>query len=69
MRMNKSISIKPYIPNRLNRIAQGKKKIASISNRTNKTADSFFSAAPEELKQIVDSSKIVYQAIGEVNPL
>ena len=38
-----------------------------IVDHTNKTADSFFSATPDELKQIVDSSKMVYDAIGEVN--
>jgi pseudaminic acid synthase len=38
-----------------------------IVNRTDTTADSFFSATPEELKAIVDGSKMVYKAIGKVN--
>lgn len=38
-----------------------------IIDRTDTTADSFFSATPEELKAIVDGSKLVHQAIGEVN--
>ena len=38
-----------------------------IVNRTDTTADSFFSATPDELKAIVDGSKMVYKAIGEIN--
>lgn len=38
-----------------------------IVDRTDTTADSFFSATPEELKAIVDGSKMVYKAIGKVN--
>ncbi len=38
-----------------------------ITDRTETTADSFFSATPDELKAIVDGSKLVHQAIGEVN--
>ncbi len=38
-----------------------------IIDRTNTTADSFFSATPDELKAIVDGSKLVHQAIGEVS--
>ncbi len=38
-----------------------------IVNRTDKTADSFFSATPEELKAIVAGSKMVKKAIGEIN--
>jgi pseudaminic acid synthase len=38
-----------------------------IVNRTDTTADSFFSATPDELKQIVDGSKMVYDAIGKVD--
>ncbi len=38
-----------------------------IIDRTNTTADSFFSATPNELKAIVDGSKLVHQAIGEVS--
>ncbi len=37
-----------------------------IVNRENTTADSFFSATPEELKEIVDGSKLIYDAIGTV---
>ncbi len=37
-----------------------------IVNRTDKTADSFFSATPDELKAIVDGSKMVKKAIGEI---
>ena len=37
-----------------------------ILDRDTKTADSFFSATPDELKTIVDGSKQVYEAIGEV---
>ncbi|MDD2698283.1 MAG: pseudaminic acid synthase [Arcobacteraceae bacterium] len=38
-----------------------------IVNRTDTTADSFFSATPDELKAIVDGAKMVYKAIGKVN--
>jgi len=38
-----------------------------IVDKNHKTADSFFSANPEELKQIVDGSKLVYDAIGKVD--
>jgi len=38
-----------------------------IINRTNKTADSFFSATPDELKLIVDGTKLVHKAIGKVD--
>ncbi|MFV7790727.1 pseudaminic acid synthase [Aliarcobacter lanthieri] len=38
-----------------------------IVDRTKKTADSFFSATPEELKAIVDGSKMVKKAIGEIS--
>lgn len=38
-----------------------------IVSRTDKTADSFFSATPEELKEIVDGSKMVKKAIGEIS--
>lgn len=38
-----------------------------IVDRNSETADSFFSATPEELKLIVDGSKLVHQAIGSVN--
>ena len=37
-----------------------------ILNRDNKTADSFFSATPQELKILVDSVQTAYEAIGEV---
>ncbi len=37
-----------------------------IVSRTDTTADSFFSATPEELKMIVDGSNMVFEAIGEV---
>ena len=37
-----------------------------IVNRVNKTADSFFSATPEELVAIVKGTKMVQEAIGEV---
>ena len=37
-----------------------------ILNRNDITADSFFSATPSELKEIVDGSKMVYDAVGEV---
>ncbi len=38
-----------------------------ILSRETKTADSFFSATPDELKAIVDGSAMVYDAIGCVN--
>jgi len=38
-----------------------------IVNRANKSADSFFSATPDELKAIVDGTKMAQEAIGEVN--
>ena len=38
-----------------------------IVSRETKTADSFFSATPTELKAIVDGSKMVQEAIGEVS--
>jgi len=38
-----------------------------IVKRDTKTADSFFSATPDELKAIVDGSKQVYEAVGEVS--
>lgn len=38
-----------------------------IVNRTDTTADSFFSATPDELKTIVENSKMVFDAIGEIN--
>ncbi|PHQ58172.1 MAG: pseudaminic acid synthase [Sulfurimonas sp.] len=38
-----------------------------ILDRVNTTADSFFSATPDELKAIVDGTKLVHQAIGEVH--
>lgn len=38
-----------------------------IVSRETKTADSFFSATPDELKAIVDGTKMVYEAIGEVS--
>ncbi len=38
-----------------------------IINRKGKTADSFFSATPNELKAIVDGSKLVHKAIGKVD--
>lgn len=38
-----------------------------IVNRTDSTPDSFFSATPDELKAIVDGSKLVKKAIGEVS--
>lgn len=38
-----------------------------IVNRTDITADSFFSATPEELKLIVDGSKMVYKALGTID--
>jgi len=38
-----------------------------IVDRTDTTADSFFSATPEELKAIVDGSKMVAKALGKVD--
>ena len=38
-----------------------------IVDGTDQTADSFFSATPEELKAIVDGSKMVYKALGKVD--
>lgn len=38
-----------------------------IVHRTDTTADSFFSATPEELKAIVDGTKMVYKAIGDIS--
>lgn len=38
-----------------------------IINKKNKTADSFFSASPSELKEIVVGTKLVKQAIGTIN--
>lgn len=38
-----------------------------IVRREDTTADSFFSATPEELKAIVNGSQMVYEAIGEVS--
>lgn len=38
-----------------------------IVNRNDTTADSFFSATPEELKAIVEGSKLVYKAVGNIN--
>ena len=38
-----------------------------IVNRNDTTADSFFSATPDELKAIVDGSKLVYKALGNIN--
>jgi len=37
-----------------------------ILDRAIKTADSFFSATPDELKAIVDGSKMVHDALGDV---
>ncbi len=37
-----------------------------IIDRDVTTADSFFSATPDELKAIVDGAKMVYEAVGEV---
>lgn len=37
-----------------------------IVSRETTTADSFFSATPDELKAIIDGSKMVYEAIGKV---
>lgn len=38
-----------------------------IVNRYDTTADSFFSATPDELKAIVDGSKMVYKALGTIH--
>lgn len=38
-----------------------------IVDRTDTTADSFFSATPDELKAIVDGTKMVYHAVGEIH--
>jgi len=38
-----------------------------IVSRETKTADSFFSATPDELKAIVEGSKMVFDAIGDVS--
>jgi pseudaminic acid synthase len=38
-----------------------------IVNRNDTTADSFFSATPEELKAIVEGSKLVYSALGDIH--
>lgn len=38
-----------------------------IIDRTDTTADSFFSATPDELEAIVKGSKLVHEAIGEVS--
>lgn len=38
-----------------------------IVDKNDTTADSFFSSTTEELKAIVDGSKLVYEAIGTVN--
>ena len=38
-----------------------------LLSRETKTADSFFSATPDELSAIVEGSKVVYDAIGEVS--
>jgi len=38
-----------------------------IVSRETKTADSFFSATPHELKSLVDGAKMVYEAIGEIH--
>jgi len=38
-----------------------------IVSRTDTTADSFFSATPSELLDIVNGSKMIFNAIGEVN--
>lgn len=37
-----------------------------IVNKDIKTADSFFSATPDELKAIVEGSKLVFKALGEI---
>jgi len=37
-----------------------------ILDKSIKTADSFFSCDPKELKELVDGAKMVYDAIGEV---
>ena len=38
-----------------------------LVDRDHQTADSFFSATPEELKAIVEGSKMVYESVGEVS--
>ncbi|RXK03207.1 pseudaminic acid synthase [Arcobacter sp. CECT 8989] len=38
-----------------------------IVDKTDTTADSFFSATPDELKAIVEGTKLVHQAIGKVS--
>lgn len=38
-----------------------------IVNRYDTTADSFFSATPDELKAIVEGSKMVYKALGTIH--
>lgn len=38
-----------------------------IVNRYDTTADSFFSATPDELKAIVEGSKMVYKALGTID--
>jgi pseudaminic acid synthase len=38
-----------------------------VMDRSDKTADSFFSATPEEFKLLVDNVRIVEKAIGKVN--
>ncbi len=38
-----------------------------IISREDTTADSFFSATPDELKAIVDGAKMVYEAVGKVH--
>ncbi len=38
-----------------------------ILDKSIKTADSFFSADPKELKELVDGSKMVYKAVGKVS--
>jgi len=38
-----------------------------IIDRTDTTADSFFSATPDELKAIVEGTKLVHQAMGTVD--
>jgi N-acetylneuraminate synthase/pseudaminic acid synthase len=38
-----------------------------IVSREDTTADSFFSATPDELKAIVEGAKMVYEAVGDVS--
>ncbi len=38
-----------------------------IVSRDNTTADSFFSATPDELKAIVDGAEMVYEAVGGIS--